>query len=120
MSRMTPTLLRQKSPLAEASNQLRILRTQPAGKALAFAERLRESGTVILRATGIEVLQLNLGKVCNQTCAHCHVDAGPERRESMSRETAELCLRVLESSGIPTLDRKSTRLNSSHGYISYA
>jgi len=101
---MTPTLLRQKSPLAEASNQLRILRTQPAGKALAFAERLRESGTVILRATGIEVLQLNLGKVCNQTCAHCHVDAGPERRESMSRETAELCLRVLESSGIPTLD----------------
>src|SRR3972149_2738441 len=104
MSRMTPTLLRQKSPLAEASNQLRILRTQPAGKALAFAERLREAGTVILRATGIEVLQLNLGKVCNQTCAHCHVDAGPERRESMWRETAELCLRVLESSGIPTLD----------------
>jgi radical SAM/Cys-rich protein len=50
------------------------------------------------------VLQLNLGKVCNQTCTHCHVDAGPDRRESMSRETAELCLRVLEDSDIPTLD----------------
>jgi radical SAM/Cys-rich protein len=101
---MSPTLLRQKSPLAEASNQLRILRTQPAGLTTAFAVRLRAAKAFPLRATGIEVLQLNVGKVCNQTCTHCHVDAGPERRESMSRETAELCLQVLEHSDIPTLD----------------
>jgi len=101
---MLPTLLRQKNPLAEAANQLRILESRPARTTMAFAERLREAKALPLRATGIDVLQLNLGKVCNQTCAHCHVDAGPERRESMSRETAELCLRVLENSTIPTLD----------------
>lgn len=98
------TLLRQKSPLAEASHQLRILRSQPAGRARAFAERLQTARVFPLRAAGIEVLQLNLGKICNQTCAHCHVDAGPDRRETMSRATAELCLRVLENSDIPTLD----------------
>jgi radical SAM/Cys-rich protein len=50
------------------------------------------------------VLQINVGKLCNQTCAHCHVDAGPHRREIMSRETAELCVRVLEQTPIPVVD----------------
>jgi radical SAM/Cys-rich protein len=57
-----------------------------------------------LRATAIQVLQVNVGKLCNQTCAHCHVDAGPDRREIMSPETAEVCLDVLAEHDIPTLD----------------
>ena len=57
-----------------------------------------------LAATGITVLQINVGKLCNQTCRHCHVDAGPDRRESMSRETADLCLAALAKTDIPTVD----------------
>ncbi len=47
---------------------------------------------------------MNLGKMCNQTCRHCHVDAGPDRREVMSRETMELCLAALAKTAIPTVD----------------
>lgn len=57
-----------------------------------------------MTAAGIRVLQINVGKVCNQRCAHCHVDAGPERRETMSRETAEMCLDVLRRYDIPVVD----------------
>ena len=69
-----------------------------------FIDRLAEHGLAPLRATGIEVLQVNVGRLCNQTCAHCHVEAGPERREIMDLATAEACLRVLAQTGIPTLD----------------
>ena len=69
-----------------------------------FEQALRESTQYPLAATQITVLQVNVGKLCNQTCHHCHVDAGPDRREQMSRETAELCVRVLAETGIPTLD----------------
>lgn len=57
-----------------------------------------------LVATGITVFQINLGKLCNQTCRHCHVDAGPDREEIMSRETAEQCILALAKTEIPTLD----------------
>ena len=52
----------------------------------------------------IRVLQLNLGKRCNQTCAHCHVNAGPARREMMERETAEKIVAWLENTAISTVD----------------
>jgi radical SAM/Cys-rich protein len=71
------------------------------GRHPAFEERLHGRE---LRASGIEVLQVNVGKVCNQTCRHCHVDAGPDRRESMTRETMQLCLGALVKGNIPTLD----------------
>lgn len=70
----------------------------------AFETRLREAGWPSLEAQGIEVLQLNLGPLCNQTCAHCHVDAGPLRREAMSAATIDCALRVLEQSSIPCVD----------------
>jgi len=57
-----------------------------------------------LHAAGIGVLQINVGKVCNQRCAHCHVDAGPERRETMTRETAGMCIDVLRRHPIPAVD----------------
>jgi radical SAM/Cys-rich protein len=96
------TLVRQKSRLAASVEQLRILES---GDALPrFTEALSDHGLAPLCAGGIEVLQVNVGKLCNQTCHHCHVDAGPDRRESMSRETAAAVVRVLGASGIPTLD----------------
>ena len=65
---------------------------------------MEQAGLHPLRPTGITVLQVNVGKLCNQTCRHCHVDAGPDRMESMSRETAELCIRALGETDIPTVD----------------
>ena len=97
-----PTLQKQRHPLASGEAQRRRL----AGIALprSFEEALDTAGLYPLRATGIEVLQVNLGKKCNQTCHHCHVDAGPDRTETMSAEILDACLRVLAASDIPTLD----------------
>ena len=98
---MPTSLLHQLHPLADAANQLRVLEH---GGFPRFGDTLVDFGKGALCAGSIRVLQLNLGKVCNQTCAHCHVDAGPDRRESMSRDTAEDCIRALASTDIPTLD----------------
>jgi radical SAM/Cys-rich protein len=57
-----------------------------------------------LRAQAIDALQINVGKLCNQACKHCHVDASPARTEMMTAATAEACLRVLREFQIPTLD----------------
>jgi radical SAM/Cys-rich protein len=96
-----PTLLRQHHPLADPAQQLHLLSAcgQPP-----FAETLARSGLEPLRASAIRVLQVNVGKLCNQTCRHCHVDAGPERREVMSRDTMALCLDALRRAEIPILD----------------
>jgi radical SAM/Cys-rich protein len=95
------TLLRQGSPLAHSENQRQILASVSLRP---FEQALADSGHWPLLADGIQVLQVNVGKLCNQTCHHCHVDAGPERREVMSRQTVQLCLNVLATSAIPTLD----------------
>jgi radical SAM/Cys-rich protein len=57
-----------------------------------------------LNAEGVETLQVNVGKLCNQACKHCHVDAGPKRTEIMSRTVVDACLNVLRTYSIPTLD----------------
>jgi len=90
------------SSLALPQEQVRLLST-PNGFA-PFEERMRAVGLDPLHATGVTIFQINVGKLCNQTCAHCHVDAGPDRREVMTRETAELCIRALARTGIPTVD----------------
>jgi radical SAM/Cys-rich protein len=87
-------------PLASTAEQLRVLGSTPRD----FKAALDSAGLLPLRPTGIEVLQVNVGKLCNQSCKHCHVDAGPDRREMMSRDTAEACIRVLLESGIPKID----------------
>jgi radical SAM/Cys-rich protein len=97
-----PSLLARQDPLASAEQQLRVLSQTTACPP--FERQLAGAGLHPLRATGITVFQINVGKLCNQTCRHCHVDAGPDRRESMSRETADLCLHVLARTDIPTLD----------------
>jgi radical SAM/Cys-rich protein len=97
------TLLRQGSPLSTPVNQVRILERQ-SDSIPTFEEALSTHELPALRATRIDVLQVNLGKLCNQTCRHCHVDAGPDRREVMERQTVDDCLHVLRSTSIPTLD----------------
>jgi radical SAM/Cys-rich protein len=57
-----------------------------------------------IRRRRLETLQVNVGYVCNQTCLHCHVNAGPTRTESMTRETAMEVLAYLDASGAATLD----------------
>jgi len=69
-----------------------------------FDEAVERAGGEALRAREIAILQINVGKLCNQTCRHCHVDAGPDRRETMTRETMASCLRALAMTNIPTVD----------------
>lgn len=99
---MALTLLGRHNPLASSTEQLRIL-DATTGVA-PFETRLTQAGMSSLQASGMTVFQINVGKLCNQTCRHCHVDAGPDRTESMSRETAELCIEALAKTDIPTVD----------------
>ncbi len=69
-----------------------------------FDDVLNRIGLHPLTPIRIEILQVNVGKLCNQTCNHCHVDAGPDRTEVMSRETMVHCLDVLRNSDIEFLD----------------
>ena len=61
-----------------------------------FDQRLTAHGFQALTARSVETLQVNVGKLCNQTCHHCHVDAGPQRTEIMTRDTVDHILEVLE------------------------
>jgi radical SAM/Cys-rich protein len=111
------SLLRRGSPLASAEHQRTIL--EAPCRVPGFDETLRAASLPPLVATSLQVFQINVGKLCNQTCRHCHVDAGPDRREVMSRETAELCMRVLAASSIPTVDITggAPELNPSFRYL---
>src|SRR2546426_3852469 len=61
---------------------------------ISFEKTLAAHGHDVLRAFRIDTLQVNVGKLCNQTCTHCHVDAGPTRTEIMTRKTMEAVLAV--------------------------
>lgn len=68
------------------------------GNSLArFEDKLLAYGKFPLKTTGLEILQVNVGKMCNQICQHCHVDAGPDRKEIMTRETMQHCLQALKN-----------------------
>ena len=68
-----------------------------------FDIALQESQLFPLRATGVDVLQINFGMLCNQSCKHCHVQAGPTRKERISKDTLEFCLDILKNTNIQTL-----------------
>jgi radical SAM/Cys-rich protein len=96
------TLVSRGNALASSREQLRRL---AATRACApFEVKMAAAELTPLKATGISVFQINVGKFCNQTCRHCHVDAGPDRIEQMSRETAQLCIRALAATDIATVD----------------
>ena len=102
MSRILPTLQKAGDELAFAFEQRRRLSAMPLP--MTFEESLAASSLFPLHPTGIEILQINVGKKCNQTCRHCHVDAGPDRTEVMPRAVVERCLSILAETDIPTLD----------------
>ncbi len=68
-----------------------------------FPTRLAVEG-LQLRRTRTEILQVNVGKLCNLTCTHCHVNAGPKRKEIMTRETIDRIIDWLAKTDIPTVD----------------
>ena len=57
-----------------------------------------------IKRARLDTLQVNVGYRCNQSCGHCHVNAGPKRSEEMNRETAEIAMRFVEAAQINTLD----------------
>lgn len=70
----------------------------------AFDEILEQHGLGVLHAEDVTTLQVNVGKLCNQACKHCHVEAGPKRTELMTRETMDSVLEVIQKNTIHTLD----------------
>jgi radical SAM/Cys-rich protein len=95
------TLLNTRHPLADTVEQRARLAALPVRP---FGEAVASAGHQPLRTTGVSVLQINVGKRCNQACRHCHVDAGPDRTEVMTPSVVDACLTLLERSNIPTVD----------------
>ena len=99
------TLKATSHPIANYSHQVAILEEGPEVSGIPkFADKLDAIGFHPLRPIGFDVFQVNVGKMCNQICAHCHVDAGPDRKEIMKRDTMELCLEVLRKHDFKTVD----------------
>ncbi|MDQ6903122.1 MAG: arsenosugar biosynthesis radical SAM protein ArsS [Bacteroidota bacterium] len=70
-----------------------------------FQQKLEEIGLYPLKAVGVEIMQINIGKMCNQVCKHCHVDAGPDRKEIMTRETMQQCIEEIKKNpSLKTVD----------------
>ncbi|HEY0055880.1 MAG TPA: arsenosugar biosynthesis radical SAM (seleno)protein ArsS [Pedobacter sp.] len=91
-------------PLANSTNQLEILDGDNQHRHPRFKDKVVDMGMFPLQSAEVEIFQINVGKMCNQVCKHCHVDAGPDRKEIMTRETMELCLAILKASSIKTVD----------------
>jgi radical SAM/Cys-rich protein len=102
LSRVLPTLQKRGDSLASARAQQRLLAAVPLP--LRFEDALADAGLYPLRPTSIEVLQINVGRKCNQSCRHCHVDAGPDRTEMMSDAVMDRCLEIIEGTDIPVVD----------------
>ena len=102
----TKSLHKRESDLANSNRQLEILSNGifQNGELPTFKTKIAETNQFPLKAKKLEILQINVGYMCNQVCEHCHVDAGPDRKEIMTRETMQQCLDVIKNSGAHTLD----------------
>ena len=102
----TKSLKARQEVLADVNKQLNILENGifADGELPYFRDKIAETGNFPLRPQKLEILQINVGYMCNQVCEHCHVDAGPDRKEIMTRETMEQCLKVIRKTGAHTLD----------------
>lgn len=103
---MKKSLHARHSELAESTEQLKFLSNGIFGEQglPTFRQKLESSGCHTLRPSSLEIFQINVGYMCNQVCNHCHVDAGPDRKEIMTRETMQFCLNKIAESGAHTLD----------------
>jgi radical SAM/Cys-rich protein len=95
------SLKSQNSSLSESDFQLDLLNKTGLSS---FQEKLEEYGLSPFVTAQLDTIQINLGKMCNQVCQHCHVDAGPDRKEIMTKETMESCLLAIASSECQTVD----------------
>src|SRR5881409_3298897 len=86
--------------MIEAHRKKMIVRQQRTNR---FAQKLADY-SIALRRGRPEILQVNVGKLCNLTCVHCHVNAGPKRKEIMSRETIDRIIGWFGKTEIPTID----------------
>lgn len=102
----TQSLHKRESELANSNRQLEILSNGifKTGELPKFKDKIAEIGHFPLRPKKLEILQINVGYMCNQVCEHCHVDAGPDRKEIMTKETMRQCLDVIKNTGAHTLD----------------
>lgn len=98
------SLFGRRSELASPKNQLKVLEHLDSSRFPSFSENLSKFGLKPLSPLKLDTLQINLGKMCNQTCAHCHVDAGPNRIEIMTKSTMEQCLKAIENANLATVD----------------
>ena len=102
----TQSLHKRESELANGNRQLEILSNGifKTGELPKFKDKIAEIGQFPLRPKKLEILQINVGYMCNQVCEHCHVDAGPDRKEIMTTETMTQCLEIIKNTGAHTLD----------------
>lgn len=100
------SLKAQKSQLGESAFQLKVLNDEEllGGKISLFRDKLNDINLFPLKPTKLEIFQINVGKMCNQVCKHCHVDAGPDRKEIMTRETMQQCIDIIAKYKFSTLD----------------
>ena len=92
------------APLASPAAQRETLDALPTS-GQSFEARLAAVGRSPLKRAPLGILQLNLGKLCNMSCRHCHVDAGPDRiAENMSAETADACIKLIVETNVHTVD----------------
>ena len=100
------TLKRQHHDLSDSQVQIGILEDDKHLYHLVpFQQKLEEANLFPLKPTEVEIFQVNVGKMCNQVCKHCHVDAGPDRKEIMTRETMQQCLDALiDNTSLKTVD----------------
>ncbi len=103
----TLSLKQRDAALSSQSRQLEVLNavelshTPEKG---GFDATLTTHGWESLTPASLEIFQINVGKLCNMTCHHCHVDAGPDRKEIMDRDTVDACLRALDQTEAHTVD----------------
>ncbi len=100
------SLLARGNELADPVKQIETINfgSETLTKLPKFESKLKESDFYPLKPTQLDILQINLGYMCNMTCKHCHVDAGPDRKEMMTRENLEHCIRVVKETKVHTVD----------------
>lgn len=89
-------------PLANIKHEIELLETTL--DQVSFQDKLTLTNLFPLKPNSLGILQVNMGKMCNQVCQHCHVDAGPDRKEIMTQETMQDCLKVISTNDIQTID----------------
>jgi len=103
--RAIASLLARRKPLAHPETQLALLDGVSVDGQGDFDAALDAIGFHPLTRSDLEIFQVNVGKLCNMTCRHCHVDAGPDRRaEVMDRETADAVLDAMVRTSAHTVD----------------